>query len=297
MSERRLLFVYNPNAGRGLVKVNLCEILDIFSASDYELIVHATSGRGDASELVFRYAENRACDRIVCAGGDGTLDEVAGAVMRAGSDIPVGYIPAGSTNDFGYSLGLPGDILAAAERSISGSVFPCDIAKFNDRYFTYTAAFGAFTEVSYDTSQSFKNVLGHAAYILNGMTKIPTLHKYHARVTYGGKTYEEDYLLGMVVSSKSVGGFKGLTGDDVELDDGRDELILIKSPSSVTKLYKVINDVLTHKFSGRNIRYAKIDSVDFEFDEDIPWSLDGEYGGRGRSAHIEVIRQGIRYVR
>ena len=297
MSEERLLFIYNPNAGRGLVKEHLPAILELLSASGYELIVHATLGQKDAAEVAGKYARESLCSRIICAGGDGTLDEVAGAVLQAGSGIPIGYIPAGSTNDLGYSLGLPGDMLKATETALNGSVFPCDIARFNESFFTYTAAFGAFTEVTYDTPQNIKNVLGHTAYILNCLTKLDTLHTYHARVTYDGKTYEEDYLLGMVASATSVGGIKGVTGEGVELDDGLHELILIKAPGRISKLYGVINDVIMRNLNGKYIRYARVDSVKFEFTDPTPWSLDGEYGGMVSEADISVIKQGIRYIR
>lgn len=297
MSRKRMLFIYNPKAGRGLVKANLPEILDIFSASDYELITHATQFRTDAFEITREYAGEGKCDVVVCAGGDGTIDEVADGIMKVGSKIPVGIISAGSTNDFGYSLGIPGDIISATHTVLSGHPFACDIAKFNDTYFTYTAAFGTLADVSYDTPQDIKNALGYAAYVLNGMMKLPQIKSYHLRATYEGKTIEGDYLIGMIVSSNSVGGLRGITGADVKLDDGLHELILIKAPKKIGDLTHAVNEVITRKFKGgKYLLYARVSEVHIEFDEPVPWSLDGEYGGQQTEVSIKVINKGINYL-
>lgn len=297
MSRKRMFFIYNPKSGRGLIKANLPEILNIFSASDYEVITHATQFRTDAFEMAREYAGENKCDIIVCAGGDGTIDEVADGVMKAGSSIPVGIISAGSTNDFGYSLGIPGDILTAAKAVLTGHPFACDIATFNDTYFTYTAAFGTLADVSYDTPQDIKNALGYAAYVLNGMMRLPTVKSYHLRCTYDGKTVEGDYLIGMVVSSNSIGGLRGITGEGVKLDDGLHELILIKAPKKIGDLTHALNEVIARKFKGgKYLLYARVNEVNIEFDEAVPWSLDGEYGGQQTEVNIRVINKGINYL-
>lgn len=297
MSRKRLLFIYNPRSGRGLIKANLTEILDIFSGSDYEIITHATQRRGDAYDMAREYAGEGKCDVIVCAGGDGTIDEVADGVMKVGAKTPVGIISAGSTNDFGYSLGIPSDIIAAAQSIFAAHTFACDIAQFNDTFFTYTAAFGTLANVSYDTPQEVKNALGYAAYVLTGMMRLPQIKSYHLKVTYDEKTVEGDYLIGMVVSSNSVGGLRGITGDGVKLDDGLHELILIKKPRKIGDLTHAINEVVTRKFKGgKYLLYARVSEVVFEFDEPVPWSLDGEYGGQQTKVNIKVINKGINYL-
>ncbi len=296
MREKRLLFIYNPMAGRGLIKANLREILDVFSATDYELIVHATQSKGDGAKVAYEYAKEGICDRIVCAGGDGTIDEVAGAIMKSGAGIPLGIIPAGSTNDFGYSLGLPADIIGAANAAVSGHEFSCDIAKFGENYYTYTAAFGLFSDASYDTPQNIKNAIGHAAYVLNGMTKLNKVKKIHGKVTYNGKTIEDEFLLGMVVSSNSVGGFKGIIGDGVKLDDGLHEVMLVRAPENVMMIPQIINEVISHQYQGKYFTCERTNEVHFEFSKAVPWSLDGEYGGSDKKANITVIKKGINYI-
>lgn len=302
MSEvKRLLFIYNPHAGKGLVKANLSGIIEAFSASDYEVIVHATKEQGDAKRIAEEYTLEGTVDRIVCAGGDGTLDEVADGVMsgkEAGGkkDISVGIISAGSANDFGYSLGIPSNLIEAAKKAVTGREFFCDIARFNGRHFTYTAAFGMLAEISFETPQETKNALGYAAYILDGMTKLHEVKKIHAKVTFDGETIEDDYLIGMVVSSTSIGGIRGITGEGVRLDDGLHELMLIRAPRKMGDLSKAINEVLSHKYNGTYLKYYRVKDVSFEFDREIAWSLDGENGGLWKEAHIEVMKQGITYI-
>ena len=296
-TKKRLLFIYNPHSGRGMIRANLPEILDIYSASEYELIVHATQKVGDAYQWARDYARRGACDIIVCAGGDGTLDEVAAGIMKSGHRVPVGIISAGSTNDFGYSLGIPADIIEAAGAVLVSHPYDCDIASFNDRYFTYTAAFGTFADVSYDTPQNIKNALGHAAYILNGMSKLSQLKTYHARVSFGDELIEDDFLIGMVVSSNSVGGFRGITGEGVSLDDGQHELILIRAPKKIGDLSHAVNEVLTRKFEGgKYLIYRRVTEVHFSFDEEVAWSLDGEFSGLNSEIDINVINKGISYM-
>ncbi len=296
MCKKKMLFVYNPHSGRGLIERNLPEIIKMYSASEYELVVHATDSQGDAFHFVGEYANENACDLVVSAGGDGTLDEVAAAVMESGNPIPVGIISAGSTNDFAYSLGIPSDICSAAEAVLESRIFPCDIANFNGRYFTYTAAFGTLADVSYGTPQNLKNALGHAAYILNGMMKLPSLKSYHLKAYYDDRVIEGDFIIGMVVSSKSVGGFKGITGDGVELDDGYHELILVKA-GNIVDLTASVNELLSHKLeNAKTLVYAKVKEVRFEFDDEAAWSLDGEFGGTFKDVDIKVIERGINYL-
>ncbi len=297
MKKKRLLLIYNAHAGKGRIREKLSDIISMYSMSEYELIVHSTCGVGDAALVTEQYTANDACDLIVCAGGDGTLDEVAGAQMRVGKKIPIALIPAGSTNDFGYTLGISGDIMGAAMLALTGKKFLCDIASFNNRYFTYTAAFGLFSDVSYNTSQNMKNSLGRLAYIMNGITKLSQIKVYHLKVEYGGRVYEDDYIYGMVVSSNSVGGFKGITGDGVTLDDGLHELMLVKKQDSLAGVTRVVNELLSHKYDSAYIQYARVDKVSISSDDEIAWSLDGEFGGKTKRADIQVVKQGICYIR
>ena len=207
---KKMLFLFNPRSGKEQIKSHLLRILDIFSKAGYDIHVHVTQCQLDARKTVEHLGKN--VDVIVCSGGDGTLDEVVTGMIRSGFRTPIGYIPAGSTNDFGGSLGLPKNMVHAAETIVKGNDFACDVGSFNQDVFVYIAAFGLFTDVSYETGQDMKNVLGHMAYLLEGMKRLPTIRSYPMRVTYDDTTIVDDFIFGMITNSVSVGGFKRITG-------------------------------------------------------------------------------------
>lgn len=273
----KLLFVYNPHSGVGKIKSQLSDIIEIMVRAGYEVSVHPTQAAGEATKIVqVRAAEY---DLVVCCGGDGTLDETVTGLMRSGCRVPLGYIPAGSTNDFAASLGLPKDMKKAAQIAVSGRDFQCDVGGFGDDYFIYIAAFGMFTDVSYQTKQELKNVLGHVAYLLEGVKHIGNHPHYRMRVEYDGGTIEDTFMYGMVTNSLSVGGFKGMTGKDVALNDGLFEVMLIKTPSNAVELNEIIA-VLTKLRTESDLIYTfKTDTLHISPYQTIPWTLDGEYGG------------------
>ena len=216
--SKKLLFIFNSHSGKGKIRNNLVEIIDIFVKAGYETTVYTTQSQGDAVNKACEEAGNY--DRIVCSGGDGTLDEVVTGVMKSDFEVPVGYIPAGSTNDFGNSLGIDKDMIHAADIAANGYKFPCDIGKFNEDYFVYVAAFGIFTEVSYATDQGLKNMLGHTAYILEGAKQLWDIPSYRMQVEYDGNVLYDEFIYGMITNSMSVGGFKGIIPGNISLNDG-----------------------------------------------------------------------------
>ena len=215
---KKMLFIYNPNAGTGALKPKLSDVIDVFTKAGYEVTVYPTQKYHDGIEKMESCSDGY--DLIVCSGGDGTLDEVVTGMRKRSYKAPLGYIPAGTTNDFATSLGIPKDILAAADTAVNGIPFPCDVGTFNNDYFIYIAAFGLFTDVSYETKQSMKNILGHLAYVLEGAKRIFNIPSYKIRVIHDGEEIEDEFIYGMVTNSRSVGGFKGIIGTNVVFDDG-----------------------------------------------------------------------------
>ena len=241
--SKNVLLIYNPCAGKGKIRGKLVDVIEILAEGGYEVTVRPTKGPGDAAEVVRE--KGKRYDLVVCSGGDGTLDEVVTGVMECAENIPIGYIPAGSTNDFAASLGLPKNMVEAAHIAVDGKKFSCDVGSFNQDIFVYVAAFGIFTEVSYETPQSYKNTLGHVAYILEGMKRLPSLRTYYLKVDCNGKEIEDEFLFGMITNSTSVGGFKKLTGKYVELNDGLFEVMLIRKPKTPLGLNQIITALLT----------------------------------------------------
>lgn len=280
---KKMLFIYNPNSGMGLLKPKLSDVLDIFVKGGYEVTVYPTQKYHDAVRKMGEYEEQY--DLVACSGGDGTLDEVVTGMMKREDKVPIGYIPAGTTNDFASSLHISKNMLEAADTVVNGVPFACDVGVFNQDYFVYIAAFGLFTDVSYETKQSMKNVLGHLAYILEGTKRIFNIPSYRIKVTHDGETIEDEFIYGMVTNSRSVGGFKGITGKNVVFDDGKFEVTLFKTPRNPMELNEILGALALRKINPKRMYSFKTNEVHFETEEEIPWTLDGEFGG----VHEEVV--------
>lgn len=274
---KKMLFIYNPNSGMGLLKPKLSDVLDIFVKGGYEVTVYPTQKYHDAVRKMGEYEEQY--DLVACSGGDGTLDEVVTGMMKREKKVPIGYIPAGTTNDFASSLHISKNMLEAADTVVNGVPFACDVGEFNEDYFVYIAAFGLFTDVSYETKQSMKNVLGHLAYILEGTKRIFNIPSYRIKVTHDGETIEDEFIYGMVTNSRSVGGFKGITGKNVVFDDGKFEVTLFKTPRNPMELNEILGALALRKINPKRMYSFKTNEVHFETEEEIPWTLDGEFGG------------------
>lgn len=291
---RNLLFIYNPYSGKGMVKENLSDIIDCFVKNGYQVGVYPTQGRLDAKEQVIHMAYQY--DMIVCSGGDGTLNEVISGLMELPERPVLGYIPAGSTNDFAQSIRLPKSMLEAAAIAVNGMQVSVDIGGFGRKKFIYIAAFGAFTDVSYMTPQEMKNILGHPAYIIEAVTKLTSLRTYHMKVTYDDNTIEGDFLYGMVTNSVSVGGFKGITGKNVVIDDGVFEVTLIKQPKNPFDLQLILGALLGMDVKTDSILSFKASKMVFDGDEKVPWVLDGEYGGSPKRVRVTNYKRAIRIM-
>lgn len=288
---KKLLFIYNPNAGKGLLKPKLSDILDIFVKAGYEVTVYPTQKYRDGYRKVARFEGDY--DLLVCSGGDGTLDEVVTGMMQREDRIPIGYIPTGTTNDFANSLHIPKDLLKAADVAVNGEPFACDVGRFNKDVFVYIAAFGLFTDVSYQTKQEIKNVLGHLAYVLEGTKRLFGIPSYHIKVTHDGEVIDDEFVFGMVTNSKSVGGFRNMIGKNVVFDDGEFEATLIKFPKNPLELNDIILSLATGQQDSKYMYSFKAKEVYFESLEEIPWTLDGEFGGEHDYVHIKNERQSL----
>lgn len=291
MKKKKLLFVLNPHSGKGQIRNKLLDIVDTFVKAGYKVQIHPTQAPQEARKMIAKSAGKY--DLVVCSGGDGTLDEVVSGMMRRKERTPVGYIPAGSTNDFANSLKLPKDMVKAARVAVSGKPFSCDVGNMNGKFFVYIAAFGLFTDVSYETPQEWKNILGHAAYILEGAKSLAAIKSYPMRVECNGEVLEGDFIYGMVTNSTSVGGFKNMTGPNVQLDDGLFEVTLIKNPRSPAELREILGSLTNLKDETDLIYSAKTDKICITSREDVAWTMDGEFGGNHTKVLIKNEKQAV----
>lgn len=292
--RKKMLFLINPNAGKGEIRGNLLAVLDIFTAAGFDVTAHPTRAPKEITQFIAEHGEEY--DRIVCSGGDGTLNETLTGVMRLEKRPPIGFLPEGTVNDFAASLRVPRNMVQAAQIAAEGREFSCDVGRFNDRFFTYVAAFGAFTAVAYETPQSQKQALGRAAYILEGIRSLSEIRPYLVRFTHNGFVFEDEVILGMVLNATSVGGFKINDNAEVMLDDGLSEVMLIRRVRNLVDFSAMLSAVLRQDFSSEYFYFFKTDSVTLEFDEKVPWTLDGEYGGSVRHAVIENCNNAVRIM-
>lgn len=283
--KKKLLFIYNANAGKGRIKSKLSDVVECFCQADYEVTIYATQACREATELVLEKGEQY--DVVACSGGDGTINEVVTGIMQLSQKPLCGYIPMGTVNDFASSLKIPKKPLSAAQVIAAGNVYACDIGSFQDRYFNYIAGFGAFTEVAYETPQDMKNSLGRAAYFLDALRRITDIRGYHMRVDYDGTIVEGEYIFGMVCNSKSVGGFP-LEGKKyhMALDDGLFEIVLIRKPNTPMELERTVNALLAREVNNPYIDAVRAKDIYMTCDEEVQWTLDGENGGAHKEVHI-----------
>lgn len=294
---KRLLFIYNPTAGKGQIDEHLSPILDLFTKEGWLVTTYPTQYKGDAARVARELAPQ--FDRVVCAGGDGTLSETASGLVSLDSPPPLGYVPVGSTNDCATTLELPkSPVKAAAIAAAQGIARPSDIGLLNNHPFIYVAAFGAFTQVAYETPQDLKNALGHLAYILGGIASLPTITPYHLKVEYDGQMLEDDFYFGMVSNAYSVAGIRIPSATEVELDDGLFEVDLIKKPVSLADVANGFQTLVAqHKLSGGARVHFKASRLVFTCDRPIPWTLDGEYGGNQLVNVIETCPKALDIIR
>jgi YegS/Rv2252/BmrU family lipid kinase len=290
----RLLFIYNPTSGTGQVKPALAPVLDVFAKAGWLTTAYPTQCKGDAARTARELAPQ--FDRVICAGGDGTLSEVAAGLMELESPPPLGYIPFGSTNDCATTMKLPRKPREAALIAAgTGVPTPIDIGLLNDTPFVYVAAFGAFTKVAYDTPQDLKNTFGHLAYIFAGIASLPTIAPYHLAVEYDGQVLEDDFYFGMVSNSQSIGGIKPPKVEQVVLDDGLFEVTLVKKPLSLADLTDGLQALVNLSPADRSgvLVQFQARSLTFTSNQPIPWTVDGEFGGSQLVNRVENRQKGL----
>lgn len=271
---KKMLFVMNPCSGQKRANRLLPDILSLYSGAGYDVTVHMTQGPGDGGQAVERMAPY--VDIVVCCGGDGTFNEVLSGLLHSRINIPIGYIPAGSTNDFAASLHLPSGIMKAAQAVLEGVPTVYDAGKFGGRYFSYVASFGAFTRVSYSTPQNVKNALGHTAYVLEGIQELSQIRKEHVRIDLDDRVIEDDFLFGAISNSTSVGGILTLDPKQVDMRDGLLELLLVRAPQNLGEISECIQALQTQKYNCEMITFCSTHKALITADPDMPWTLDGE---------------------
>ncbi len=293
-AEKNMMLIINPVAGKGAIMRSLNDITGIFMDAGYRVSFYPTRGRGDATEYVKAYGSE--FDMICCSGGDGTLNETVSGMIEAGLDIPVGYMPAGSTNDFADFHGISCDAVKTAKKIVSGKEHRIDVGRLGDKFFINAADFGAFTWLPYTTPQRLKNKLGFYAYVLDGIKDLAKLQSEHLRISINGQTHEGEYIFGVVASSSALAGALDFFGQKVVSDDGLFEVLLIRRPSSPAELQSTIASLREQNLNNELISFCRTDRVEIECMKKLAWALDGEKCVGGSRHALEMLPRRVRIV-
>lgn len=292
--NKKNLIIMNPCSGKKKANKFLTDIVDTFTHDGYISTVLTTTKQGDGTVYAKEYAKGY--DLITCIGGDGTFNEVVAGLLENDIDVPIGYIPAGSTNDFASSLNLSTHIVSAARDIVKGDRVPIDIGSFNGRKFSYVASFGAFTQTSYATPQSVKNMLGHLAYVLEGAASITSIRPEHLKIEADGKIYEGDYIFGAISNSTSLAGILKIKPEYVDMGDGKFELLLVKAPKNPIDLTEIIYMLSNQDYNSNMLTFINADTFKIHANEKMAWSLDGEYQEGCQDIVIENLHHAIEVI-
>ena len=291
IKEKKLLFLLNAHAGKEEIRGQLLDVIDQFVKAGWEVTVHPTQARLEIPQLLSK--KGNSFPLIVCCGGDGTLNETVTGLMKCSPRPLLGYLPTGTVNDFASSLGLSRQISKAVKTVIDGTPFPCDVGRFGNKYFTYIAAFGAFTDVAYETPQQSKNLLGRAAYFLEAIRRLPSIKAYPMRIIHDRGQVNGEFLFGMVTNARSVGGFPFYEGQNVSMNDGLLEVLLISNPQTPAQAQQIISELLSRQLNSRFLIRFRTASLSFCSSESVPWTLDGEFGGSFQEIEIQNLPRAI----
>lgn len=289
---KKLLLLANFYSGKGIVKLNIADIIDYYNSKGFEVTVYSSQYSGHIKDIVEKTGS--AYDNIVCCGGDGTLNETINGIMTLDKRPLLGYIPCGSTNDFANNIGIPSIVEESYKTAIDGQCFTIDVGKINDRFFSYVAGFGLFTNISYETPQTIKNILGYQAYILTGLKEITNIRTYPIKVTYDKGVVEDDVMLALVSNSNSIAGMKRLFENYANLNDGLFEVLLVKKPKNTSLLKNIVSCLVEKNFDDNDMFYSfKTNKLVITSQNYIKWTVDGEYSGDYNKAVIEVVPSAV----
>lgn len=291
---KRLLFVLNPQAGQRRANRFMPDMIRLFIEAGYMVEPYVTGAAGEATEVISRCP--RKYDLVVCAGGDGTLNETVSGMMAAGLDCPVGYVPCGTTNDYASSIGLSQDVMQATRDILNGRAQTVDVGIFNGRSFVYTASCGAFAKASYTTPQAAKNVLGHAAYVFEGMRDLTAIKPVHMRVRADELMLDDDFVFCSVTNSTSVGGILQLDAQLVALNDGRFEVTMVRNPVNPAQLSSIIVGLTTQSVPNDMIHFFSAGNIHIECDSPMEWTLDGEREPATDHVLLENLHSAMRII-
>lgn len=291
MNRKKVLVLINPNSGKKNSKESVLDVLNVFSANNYQMEIYLSQKPMDVTHYIEENGER--FDVVAVFGGDGTLNEATNGLMKLKHKPVISYFPTGTMNDFGTNFGLTNDMKQCANIACVGHIESFDVGKINSRYFNYVAGFGAFCNVSYETKQELKKQIGNLAYIIKAIHEIPNLHPYHVKMNLDGKVFEKDLMFGLIINGNRVAGFEMVEQADNTFKDGLFDIILVEHTPNPLELYNYPLGVLHPELNMKYVERYQAKSIIIESQEKLAWTLDGEEGEETLVASIENISQAL----
>lgn len=291
----KLLLLVNKKSGKETIEKYVPKIIEEFEENNFEVDLMYTKITNNATKIIMNYDKD--FDLVVCCGGDGTLNQTISGLMEINKKVSIGFIPLGTANDFAKNFNLTDDVLYLPHNIMSYKSQKCDTGKFNDKYFNYVAAFGVCTKVSYTTKKSLKKRFGKKAYYMKAIKEFFHIKSYKVKLTFDDKVIEDEFVYGGISNSISIAGLQWFKPEDIDLNDGKFEAIFIKKPKNPIQTIKIFNSMLQKNYKNKaEIVYFKTDNIDIEIEEELPWTLDGEYGGTYNKVNINNIKQNVEFI-
>lgn len=292
---KNILIIVNPNAGKGNVQKKIHKIASNFSKQNYLVDIIYTKKDYSASDIINDYKGN--LDIVICCGGDGTLNDLINAIMKMEVKPKISFIPLGTMNDFANTVGLFRFKFWLPNNMRNAKHIKIDIGSFNGKYFNYVAAFGAFTMVPYVTKQKLKKVFGKFAYFIVAIRYLAKIKSYNLKIEVDGKVTEGEFIYGSISNSKSIGGFKWFRKREIDIGDGKYEVILIKKPKHKIGIVNVAINILFKRYNNeKHFIYMQGSNIKIIPKTHLKWTLDGEYGGRIKEVEIKNNKQEIELI-
>lgn len=291
MNRKKVLVLINPNSGKKNSKESVLDVLNVFSANNYQMEIYLSQKPMDVTHYIEENGER--FDVVAVFGGDGTLNEATNGLMKLKHKPVISYFPTGTMNDFGTNFGLTNDMKQCANIACVGHIESFDVGKINSRYFNYVAGFGAFCNVSYETKQELKKQIGNLAYIIKAIHEIPNLHPYHVKMNLDGKILEKDLMFGLIINGNRVAGFEMVEQADNTFKDGLFDIILVEHTPNPLELYNYPLGVLHPELNMKYVERYQAKSIIIESQEKLAWTLDGEEGEETLVARVENISQAL----
>lgn len=291
MNRKKVLVLINPNSGKKNSKESVLDVLNVFSANNYQMEIYLSQKPMDVTRYIEENSER--FDVVAVFGGDGTLNEATNGLMKLKHKPVISYFPTGTMNDFGTNFGLTNDMKQCANIACEEHIESFDVGKMNSRYFNYVAGFGAFCNVSYETKQELKKQIGNLAYIIKALHEIPNLHPYHVKMNLDGKVFEKDLMFGLIINGNRVAGFEMVEQADNTFKDGLFDIILVEHTPNPLELYNYPLGVLHPELNMKYVERYQAKSIIIESQEKLAWTLDGEEGEETLVARVENISQAL----